>query len=357
MKNKSLTIIILQSVLIIGLLWLIIYLGKDEIFRDVVDAADSEIVSESELENLVSIKNKTITLPNSIIKNSGIEIQPISESKKRSLYSSYGYVVNLKNLIDYQTNYLNLNFEINKLNTQLKEEIKHFKKLQTLNEDNKNIADSVVGEKEIEINNLHNNLNIQKNNKNNLLRVIGQEWGQSFKDLLTDPKTSLLQNIFNSDSRLIKITIANNKTQKLPPSELILFSPLQPHNKYKANLISKAPFGSLDIQGSSYFYLTLSNDLMIGSKINAHIESAEDSQVKKFHIPKSAIIWNVGKPWIYVESSNNSFLRHPIFKLEEVNDGWVVQFENIPPRAIVTKGAQLLLSEEYKYLITNENED
>ena len=36
MKNKSLTIIVLQSVLIIGLLWLIIYLGKDEIFRDVV---------------------------------------------------------------------------------------------------------------------------------------------------------------------------------------------------------------------------------------------------------------------------------------------------------------------------------
>ena len=356
MKNKSLTIIILQSVLIIALVWLIIYLGKDEIFKEVIDA-DSTKLNESEVENLISIKDKIITLPNSIIKNSGIEIQPISESKKRSLYSSYGYVVNLKNLIDYRTNYLNINFEINKLNTQLREEGERFKILKSLNEDNKNISDSVVGEKEIEINNLRNNLNIQKNNKNNLLQIIGQEWGQSFKDLLTDPKSSLLRNIFNSDSRLIKITFTNNKIQKLPPSELILFSPLQPQNKYKANFVSKAPFGSLDIQGSSYFYLTLGNDLMIGSKINSYIESAEDSQIKKFHIPKSAIIWNAGKPWIYVESSNNSFLRHPIFKLEEVNDGWVVQFENIPPRAIVTKGTQLLLSEEYKHLITNENED
>jgi hypothetical protein len=356
MKNKSLIIIITQSLLIIGLLWLIIYLSKDEIFRDGIDS-NLRVADEFDAESLVSIHNKIITLSDSMVKNSGINVQPISDSRKRSSNPSYGYVVNLKNLIDYQTNYLNLNFEINKLNLQLKEELVHFKILQSLNEDNKYIADSVVFEKEIEINNLHNNLDIQKNNKNNLLRVIGQEWGQSFKDLLTDPKKSLLQNIFNSDSRLIKITIANNKIQKLPPSELILFSPLQPQNKYKANLISKAPFGSLDIQGSSYFYLTLSNDLMIGSKINAHIESAEDSQVKKFHIPKSAIIWNEGKPWIYVESSNNSFLRHPIFKLEEVNDGWVVQFENIPPWAIVTKGAQLLLSEEYKHLITNENED
>ena len=356
MKDKSLIIIITQSLLIISLLWLIIYLSKDEIFRDGIDS-NLRVADELDAESLVSIHNKIITLSDSMVKNSGINVQPISESRKRSTNQSYGYVVNLKNLIDYQTNYLNLNFEINKLNLQLKEEIVLFKTLQSLNEDNKNIADSVVGEKEIEVNNLRNNLKIQKNNKNNLLRVIGQEWGQSFKDLLTDPKKSLLQNIFNSDSRLIKITIANNKIQKLPPSELILFSPLQPQNKYKANLISKAPFGSLDIQGSSYFYLTLSNDLMIGSKINAHIESAEDSQVKKFHIPKSAIIWNEGKPWIYVESSNNSFLRHPIFKFEEVNDGWVVQFENIPPWAIVTKGAQLLLSEEYKYLITNENED
>ena len=62
MKNKSLTIIILQSVLIIGLVWLIIYLGKDEIFREVIDA-DSMKLNESEVENLVSIKNKIITLP------------------------------------------------------------------------------------------------------------------------------------------------------------------------------------------------------------------------------------------------------------------------------------------------------
>ena len=356
MKNKSLTIIILQSVLIIALVWLIIYLGKDEIFKEVIDA-DSTKLNESEVENLISIKDKIITLPNSIIKNSGIEIQPISESKKRSLYSSYGYVVNLKNLIDYRTNYLNINFEINKLNTQLKEEGEHFKILKSLNEDNKNISDSVVGEKEIEINNLRNNLNIQKNNKNNLLQLISQEWGNPFKELLTHPKKSLLKNIFNSEIRLLKITITNNETHKSPPSELMVSSLSQPKNKYKANFITKSPIGDLDIQGKSYFYLTSSNNLMMGSKINAYIEIDENIDVKKFHIPKSAIVWNDGKPWIYAKASDNSFLRYPLFKMEEVDNGWIVQFENIPPKTIVIKGAQLLLSEEYKHLITNENED
>jgi hypothetical protein len=356
MKNKPLIIIITQSLLIIGLLWLIIYLGKDEIFSDGIDS-DSKIVSESEVESLVSIKNKTITLSNAIIKNSGIEIQLISESENQSLYSSYGYVVNLKNLIDYKTNYLNINYEINKLATQLKEESEHFKKLKFLNEDNKNIADSVVHEKEIEINNLRNNLNILKSNKDNLLQTISQEWGKPFKELLTNPKKALLKNIFNSETRLLKITIANNNIQRLIPSELMVSSLNQPNNKYKANFITKSPIGNPDIQGRAYFYLTSSNILMMDSKINAYIETGKDSHVKKFHIPKSAIVWDDGKPWIYAKIDKNSFLRHSLFKMKEVDNGWNVQFKNIPPKEIVTKGAQLLLSEEYKHLIKNENED
>ena len=356
MKNKSLTIIVLQSLLIIGLLWLIIYLGKDEIFREDYDSSlksDDQI----ELEGFVSIEKKIITLPNSIIKNSGIEIQPMTESKNRSLYSSYGYVLSIKDLIDYKTNYLNLNFEINRLNSQLKEENEHFKKLKSLNEDNKNISDSVVHEKEIEINNLRNNLNTKKNNKNNLLQIILQDWGNPFKELLTHPKKLPLKNIFNSEARLLKITIAIDKTKKLPPSELMVFSLNQPEIKYKANFVSKAPIADIDIQGRSYFYLVLNNDLMMGSKISSYIELVEDSLEKKFHVPKSAIIWNNGKPWIYENKSKNSFLRQPVFKMEEDQAGWIVQFENIIPKAIVTNGAQLLLSEEYKHLITNENED
>ena len=43
--------------------------------------------------------------------------------------------------------------------------------------------------------------------------------------------------------------------------------------------------------------------------------------------------------------------------MEEVDNGWIVEFDKMPPIKIVSKGTQLLLSEEYKHLITNENED
>ena len=356
MKNKSLIIIVTQSILIIGLLWLIIYFGKDEILKKDIDS-ELKMINESEVENLVSIKNKRITISDSMIKNSGIEIQLISESKERSLYSSYGYVVNLKSLFNYKTNYLNLVSEINKLNIQFKEEREHFKKLKLLNEDNKNISDSAIHKKEIEINNHHHNLKIQINNKNNLLQVIEQEWGKLFKELLISPEKSLLKDIFNSETKLLKIIIPNNKVQKSPPLSLMVSSFNQPKNKFEASFISNAPFSDGDIQGRSYFYLTSSINLIMGSKINSYVQIAEDINVKKYFIPKSAIVWSDGKPWVYEALNNNLFFRHSLFQMEEVDNGWIVEFDKMPPIKIVSKGTQLLLSEEYKHLITNENED
>ena len=61
MKNKSLIIIITQSLLIIGLLWLIIYLSKDKIFSDDTDSS-LRVTNEFDVESLVSIQNKIISL-------------------------------------------------------------------------------------------------------------------------------------------------------------------------------------------------------------------------------------------------------------------------------------------------------
>ena len=351
MKNKSLAIIIIQSILIIGLLWLIIYLSKDKIFKDNSIDDDIEYLSSQ------SIENGIISMSDSLIKNSGITIQPISKSKKQPLYSSYGYVINLKDLINFKTKFSNLNFKFNQLNKQIEEEIKHFKKLKTLNEDNKNIADSVIHSKEIDINKLQNNLKILKNNKRNLLNIVEHEWGDVFKKLLVNPKKSPLKNIFNSDARLLKITITDDQIKKSIPLELKVFSLNQPDIKFTANFISEAPIGNLNIQGKSYYYLALNSNLMIDSKVNSFAKLTEENATEKFFMPGSAIIWNNGQAWVYKKIRGNKFLRQAIFNMKEVKDGWIVEFKNKPPESIVTNGAQLLLSEEYKHLIKNENED
>ena len=350
MKNKSLIIIILQSTLIIGLLWIIIYLGKDKIFTSDFEEIQENISAES-------FGIQIISLSDSSIKNSGILINPVIESTHQSLYSSYGYVVNLKNLINYKTKTSNIEYKYAQLNRLFEAETEHFEVLKSLNDDNKNIADSVVHEKKMHIDNLRDDINILKHKKQNLLDIVKHEWGEKFKDLIINPKKSPLKTIFSSEARLLKITITDDQIKNSLPLKLEVFSLNQPEIKYEANFVSEASSIDENIQGKSYYYLTLNSNLMIGSKINSYTNSPKEKAFKTFYIPNSAIIWNKGQAWVYKETTKNSFSRQAIFNMEEVKDGWNVQFKNTPPESIVTSGAQLLLSEEYKHLITNENED
>lgn len=65
-----------------------------------------------------------------------------------------------------------------------------------------------------------------------------------------------------------------------------------------------------------------------------------------------------GKAWVYKKIDADNFMRLPINTDNPTEDGWYSQSKQITAKdELVTKGAQLLLSEEFKYQIKNENED
>ncbi len=74
-------------------------------------------------------------------------------------------------------------------------------------------------------------------------------------------------------------------------------------------------------------------------------------------IPSAAVVWYGGKPWVYQKHGAEQFSRLPINTDIEVENGWFYQGALKAADQVVTSGAQLLLSEEFKSQITNENED
>jgi hypothetical protein len=75
-------------------------------------------------------------------------------------------------------------------------------------------------------------------------------------------------------------------------------------------------------------------------------------------IPSTAVVWYGGKAWVYKKQDKENFVRLPINTEHPSKDGWFNQASVIQANdEIVTSGAQLLLSEEFKYQIKNENED
>jgi hypothetical protein len=73
-------------------------------------------------------------------------------------------------------------------------------------------------------------------------------------------------------------------------------------------------------------------------------------------IPSSAVVWYAGVPWAYFKQGEDQFIRKPISADTEIDKGWFNKALDIDSEVVIS-GAQLLLSEEFKYLIKNENDD
>jgi hypothetical protein len=77
-------------------------------------------------------------------------------------------------------------------------------------------------------------------------------------------------------------------------------------------------------------------------------------------IPPSAVIWQSGKPWMYVQASPDRFERRAIGDeaAPTAEGGYVLPAANWPAdKLIVVAGAQILLSEESKSLNKPDEDD
>jgi len=359
MKNKSILIILIQSILIISLMWIIIILGEDKIFLDHKQTKEENLIidyTESE-DGLTFVK-----LPISVEKNSNIQYEPILLSSHNQDIPSYGITVNLKELFETKNQLSNFSNQINKLNAQLKESKEHLTNLIILNQDDKNISDTVIHDKKIDINNLINDLEMLENNKESLLISIQHQWGSVFNEILLNPKTHELKNILSDKYRLVKITIASNNIPNDIQSNINISLSNNNEILYKAIFVSEAPDVDEALQGKSYFYIVKNNQLKIGSKIKTSITKNQNKQNKQnnyLFIPKESIVWSNGKAWAYIKDKiKDRFMRKPLPKMSETTNGWIIKQGIFKENEnIVIDGAQLLLSEEFKYQIKNENED
>lgn len=72
--------------------------------------------------------------------------------------------------------------------------------------------------------------------------------------------------------------------------------------------------------------------------------------------PRSAVIWQTGKTWVYVQTDKERFARREVVLEDPASDGWFTRSLK-PGDKVVTRGAQMLLSEEFKSQIRVEDDD
>ena len=353
--NRKLAIIIgLQAFLIVMLFWVLVFYGKDE-YEALTQESEEEIETPSrvsEKQGLAVIGVNPAAQAQSEIKTSALKA-----SSHQASVSSYGNVMSIDSLVDLRTRYMAAKAEADVLRAALAHNKNEYNRLHELNLDDKNVSDKVVATALADIKADEVKVFAAESSAKNIADSMRQVWGDVLTKLATDKNSNaLLQNLINYQEALIQITLPFDAPEPKIGSSITISPTASPSSTINAQYLSRAPLSNPTMQGKTYFYHAKTTDLRAGMQVSALSNKAK-SNTTGVIIPNTAVVWYGGKPWVYRKTGNDQFSRLPVNTDVEIENGWFYKGNLKPNDQVVTSGAQLLLSEEFKYQITNENED
>lgn len=354
MNRKIAIIIALQAFLIIMLFWMLVFYGKDE-----YEALTSESEEEIETPSLVStsLGATVVTLSEETQAQSGISTTALQAGQQQSALASFGSVVSINPLIELRTRYLNASADASVVRAALLNSKQEYERLARLNQDNKNISDRAVIAAEAAWKADQAKLAAAETAARNIRDTMRQQWGEKLTRLATEqPASAALERLLQYREVLLQITLPFS-TAKPRLGNTLAVAPAGAEGKtVEAEFVSASPQTDNAMPGNTYFYRAPAENLRTGMRVSVRMAKS-DKPVNGVIVPNSAVVWYGGKAWVYLKQAPDRFLRHAIGTNSPANGGWFVAGQLEAGDELVTSGAQLLLSEEFKYQIKNENDD
>jgi hypothetical protein len=356
MNRKTALIFALQAFLIIVLAWMLVFYGKDEYEAFIQGGEEEEIETPS---HVVTEAGSTIVTLNSATQaQSDIQTSPLKAATHQHGFYSYGSVISIEPLLSMRTQYLAAKAEADVARASLANSRREHERLQQLNQDDRNISDRAVMAAEALRKADEARVAAAEIAANSIRVNIGQTWGETLAaELIAQQPSESLRRLLQHQDALLQVTLPFDYTEPKPGSTLAV-SPAGARGKsIPARFVSASPQADPALQGKTYFYRAPANELRTGMRVMIRMPSQDGKPTQGVIVPDNAVIWYGGQAWIYRKEGEDRFIRHAITTDNEIEGGWFNAGSLKPGELVVTQGAQLLLSEEFKYQITNENED
>ncbi|MDP2868986.1 hypothetical protein [Methyloversatilis sp.] len=155
-----------------------------------------------------------------------------------------------------------------------------------------------------------------------------------------------------ADRRNSLVAVALRGSGEAPP--LMLLRLPDGNDAIEARRIGPAPRSLAQAAGETWLYKS-ERVLPTGTRLAARGVTGETMLSL---VPNSAVVWYAGLPWVYVRDDDEpeEFTRQALPADSQRPDGWLAPKLEDDAR-VVTRGAQLLLSEELKHTLADENDD
>ncbi|MCC2106898.1 MAG: efflux RND transporter periplasmic adaptor subunit [Hyphomicrobiales bacterium] len=172
-----------------------------------------------------------------------------------------------------------------------------------------------------------------------------QEWGPLIGKAIVERSPTVVR-LIERERFLVQVTLQPGVTLVDPPRTALAQAPARDAN-IDLQYLSPATRTDARIQGVSYFF-TAQGDSGLLPGMNTTVYVPSGKTYDGVFVEDTAIVRWQGRSWVYLRVGPEAFKRHPISTDQPVSDDdYVVR--DLPAGAeIVTRGAQVLLSEEAK---------
>jgi len=279
----------------------------------------------------------------------GLETQVLNSASFKPSKQVIATAVDMSSLISgrlsYRTASNGVEIETLKLK-QIRKKVQRLKQLQL----NKAIAPRklIQAISELELSEL--NLTQAKLEQQSIQTTLGYQWGTVLTAWALDVKQSKdFQALITRRKQLYQLYIAT-------PEKIIMLHPAG-----KPQQSQTAMWLAADLQKNtalpSHFYITETGFAENYTQVIAKV--ALEQTLQGVMIPKRALIWHLGKAFVYLQRDKEHFERVSVDDYQAVNNKQYFIEGNALQAGdnLIIVGAQMLLSEEFKGLIQEEDDD
>ncbi len=280
---------------------------------------------------------------------SAIATAPVKPHAQRADSAIYGSVIGVQSLLELRNRYVGAENDARVVRAALARSEAEFKRAQALYRDEQTVSRRAMESAESEWKSDRARLAAAQAAAAGAKALMRQEWGEVLAGWAVAGEPAF-ERLARGEDMLLQMALPSG--QEAPKA--LPIAPVGAESAREARFVSAALQADASVPGRTYLYLVRADGLRAGMRVTAKLSAGQARA--GVAVPAAALVWHAGKAWVYVKSGAEIFVRRPVEAEVPVAEGWFTTSLKAG-EPVVVSGAQLLLSEEFRYQIKDENED
>lgn len=353
MKLQPAHAVIAIMALVIALLsWALIYYSRDELGIQ-ADKRDDKIKTVAMAT--VDDGRAVLKIPPDSQKAAGIEVGSLKSAKREAGFDTYGLVVNLQPLAEMRGRYLAAMGEVAAARASASAAESEASRMDKLFRDDRNVSEQAARSAQTRFQAEVARKAAAEQTAASLRDAMRGTWGETVTGWAINPDSQTIRSLLQQSAFLVQLVFPYDRPRAAVRGSISVAPAMSPGNAHVASFVGDSPQIDAAFPGETYFYLVNGGGFRAGMRVAARIKTG-GAPVSGVIVPSAAVVWHAGKAWAY-KKEEDGFARFEVSTTDEMQGGWFNAAGFDDDDEVVVSGAQLLLSEELKYQIRNENED